>query len=80
MTAEPYIPIPEEVREIYALCSPTPLSHARRLEKTLHTPPVSTISTRESLTGSHKPNTVVPQAFYNKREGVRRLTAETGAG
>jgi len=81
VTAEPYVAIPEEVREIYALWRPTPLFRARRLEKALDTP--SHIYYKYeggSPAGSHKPNTAVPQAFYNKQEGVRRLTTETGAG
>src|ERR671932_605464 len=81
VTTEPYVAIPEEVREIYALWRPTPLFRARRLEKALD-PPAHIYYKYEggSPTGSHKPNTAVPQAYYNKREGVRRLTTETGAG
>src|ERR671917_509614 len=81
MTAEPYVPIPEEVREIYALWRPTPLFRARRLEKVLDTPAhIYYKDEGVSPSGSHKPNTAIPQAFYNKQEGVRRLTTETGAG
>src|SRR5215207_3881280 len=81
VTAEPYVPIPEEVREIYALWRPTPLFRARRLEKALDTPArIYYKYEGVSPTGSHKPNTAVPQAFYNKQEGVRRLITETGAG
>ena len=81
MTVEPYIPIPEEVREIYALWRPTPLFRARRLEKALDTPAhIYYKYEGVSPAGSHKPNTAVPQAFYNKQEGVKRLTTETGAG
>jgi len=81
MTAEPYVTIPEEVREIYALWRPTPLFRARRLEKALDTPAhIYYKYEGGSPAGSHKPNTAVPQAFYNKQEGVRRLTTETGAG
>jgi tryptophan synthase beta chain len=81
VTAEPYVAIPEEVREIYALWRPTPLFRARRLEKALDTPAhVYYKYEGGSPAGSHKPNTAVPQAFYNKQEGVRRLTTETGAG
>ena len=81
VTTEPYVPIPEEVREIYALWRPTPLFRARRLEKALDTPAhVYYKYEGGSPTGSHKPNTAVPQAFYNKQEGVSRLTTETGAG
>src|ERR687898_4775 len=81
MTAEPYVPIPEEVREIYALWRPTPLFRARRLEEILETPArIYYKYEGTSPAGSHKPNTAVPQAFYNKQEGVLRLTTETGAG
>ncbi|MCA1718983.1 MAG: TrpB-like pyridoxal phosphate-dependent enzyme [Actinobacteria bacterium] len=81
VTAEPYVRIPEEVREIYALWRPTPLFRARRLEKALDTPAhIYYKYEGGSPAGSHKPNTAVPQAFYNKQEGVRRLTTETGAG
>src|SRR3954467_1054253 len=81
VTAEPYVPIPEEVREIYALWRPTPLFRARRLERVLDTPAhIYYKYEGGSPTGSHKPNTAVPQAYYNKQEGVRRLTTETGAG
>jgi tryptophan synthase beta chain len=81
VTAEPYVAIPEEVREIYALWRPTPLFRARRLEKALDTPAhIYYKYEGGSPAGSHKPNTAVPQAFYNKQEGVKRLTTETGAG
>ena len=81
VTAEPYARIPEEVREIYALWRPTPLFRARRLERVLDTPAhIYYKYEGGSPTGSHKPNTAVPQAFYNKQEGVKRLTTETGAG
>ena len=81
VTAEPYVPIPEEVREIYALWRPTPLFRARRLEKILETPArIYYKYEGTSPAGSHKPNTAVPQAFFNKQEGVARLTTETGAG
>ncbi len=81
VTADPYVAIPEEVREIYALWRPTPLFRARRLEKALDTPAhIYYKYEGGSPAGSHKPNTAVPQAFYNKQEGVRRLTTETGAG
>jgi tryptophan synthase beta chain len=81
VTADPYVPIPEEVREIYALWRPTPLFRAHRLEKILDTPAhIYYKYEGVSPAGSHKPNTAVPQAFYNKQEGVRRLTTETGAG
>ncbi|MDQ3925980.1 MAG: TrpB-like pyridoxal phosphate-dependent enzyme [Actinomycetota bacterium] len=81
MATESYVPIPGEVRETYALWRPTPLFRARRLEKALDTPArIYYKYEGVSPTGSHKPNTAVPQAFYNKQEGVRRLTTETGAG
>jgi tryptophan synthase beta chain len=81
VTTDSYVPIPEEVREIYTLWRPTPLLRARRLEKVLGTPAhIYYKYEGGSPTGSHKPNTAVPQAFYNKREDVRRLTTETGAG
>src|SRR5829696_1150464 len=81
VTAEPFVPIPEEVREIYALWRPTPLFRARRLEKALDTPArIYYKYEGGSPTGSHKPNTAVPQAYYNRQEGVARLTTETGAG
>ena len=81
VATDSYVPIPEEVREIYALWRPTPLFRARRLEKALDTP-AHIYYKYEGLspTGSHKPNTAVPQAFYNRQEGVKRLTTETGAG
>ncbi len=81
VTAEPEVPIPEEVREIYSLWRPTPLFRARRLEKLLDTPAhIYYKYEGVSPSGSHKPNTAVPQAYYNREEGVRRLTTETGAG
>jgi tryptophan synthase beta chain len=76
-----YIDIPEEVREIYKLWRPTPLIRARRLEKALDTPAhIYFKHEGVSPSGSHKPNTAVAQAFYNKAEGVKSLTTETGAG
>ena len=81
MSAEPEIEIPDEVREIYALWRPTPLFRARRLEKALDTPAhIYYKYEGVSPAGSHKPNTAVPQAYYNKAEGIRKLTTETGAG
>ncbi len=76
-----YIPIPEEVRDVYRLWRPTPLCRARRLEELLETP-ARIYYKDESVSppGSHKPNTAVAQAFYNKQEGVQRLVTETGAG
>ncbi|CAN5907763.1 TrpB-like pyridoxal phosphate-dependent enzyme [soil metagenome] len=81
VTAEPSVPIPEEVRQIYSLWHPTPLFRARRLEKFLDTPAhIYYKYEGVSPAGSHKPNTAVPQDFYNREEGVSRLTTETGAG
>lgn len=81
VTTESHVPIPEEVREIYSLWRPTPLFRARRLERFLDTPAhIYYKYEGVSPTGSHKPNTAVPQAYYNREEGVRRLTTETGAG
>jgi len=81
ISTERYIEIPEEVREIYKLYRPTPLLRARRLEKALDTP-AHIYYKNESVSpaGSHKPNTAIPQAFYNKKAGTKTLTTETGAG
>jgi len=81
MSPERYIEIPEEVRNIYKLYRPSPLHRAYRLEKELDTP-AKIFYKDESVSpaGSHKPNTAIPQAFYNKMEGVKRMTTETGAG
>jgi tryptophan synthase beta chain len=76
-----YIPIPTEVREIYRIWRPTPLYRATRLEKTLKTPAEIYYKWEGvSPAGSHKPNSAVPQAYYNKKEGTERLVTETGAG
>jgi tryptophan synthase beta chain len=76
-----WIPIPDEVLRIYQLWRPTPLHRARRLEATLKTPArIYYKNESVSAAGSHKPNTAVAQAYYNKQEGVKRLTTETGAG
>jgi tryptophan synthase beta chain len=81
VSAEPEIEIPEEVREVYKLWRPTPLYRARRLERELDTPAhIYYKYEGVSPAGSHKPNTAVAQAFYNKQEGVRKLATETGAG
>jgi tryptophan synthase beta chain len=81
VTTDRYVDIPEEVREVYRLWRPSPLFRARRLEKALGTPArIYYKYEGVSPVGSHKPNTAVPQAFYNAAEGVRRLTTETGAG
>ncbi len=80
-TAEPYVEIPEPVREAYRLWRPTPLYRAHRLERALGTPArIYYKYEGTSPAGSHKVNTSVPQAYYNAIEGVRRLTTETGAG
>ncbi len=81
MTPEREVEIPEPVRQIYALWRPTPLIRARRLEQALDTPAHIYFKYEGvSPAGSHKPNTAVPQAFYNKQEGIKRLATETGAG
>ena len=81
VSAESYIPIPEEIREIYRLWRPTPLHRARRLERALDTPArIYYKYEGGSPAGSHKPNTAVAQAYYNAKAGVRKLTTETGAG
>ncbi len=75
------IEIPEPVREAYRLYRPSPLFRAHRLEKALGTPAhIYYKYEGGSPSGSHKPNTALPQAFYNKQEGVTRLATETGAG
>ena len=75
------IDIPEEVQEIYRLWRPSPLYRARRLEKALGTPAhIYYKYEGVSPAGSHKPNTSVPQAYYNAAEGITKLTTETGAG
>jgi tryptophan synthase beta chain len=81
VSMERFIEIPEEVREIYKLYRPTPLVRARRLEKALGTP-AHIYFKNESVSpvGSHKPNTAIPQAFYNKVAGTKAMTTETGAG
>src|SRR5438874_7882720 len=81
VSQERYIDIPDEVREVYKLWRPTPLVRARRLEKALDTPAHIYFKYEgASPVGSHKPNTAVAQAYYNKQEGVKRITTETGAG
>lgn len=80
-SSERWIDIPEEVQAVYRLWRPTTLFRAYRLEKALDTPAKIYYKYEgTSPAGSHKPNTAVAQAYYNKREGVRRLTTETGAG
>jgi tryptophan synthase beta chain len=81
VSAERHIEIPEAVRDVYRLWRPTPLFRARRLEKDLGTPArIYYKYEGGSPAGSHKPNTAVPQAYYNAAEGVAKLTTETGAG
>src|SRR5919109_4889981 len=81
VSMEPEVEIPDAVREVYKLWRPTPLYRAHRLEKALDTPAhIYYKYEGVSPAGSHKPNTAVAQAYYNKAEGVRRLTTETGAG
>jgi tryptophan synthase beta chain len=81
MSPERFIPIPNEVMEIYRLWRPSPLHRARRLEAALKTP-ARIYYKNESVSpaGSHKPNTAVAQAYYNKAAGIKRLATETGAG
>jgi tryptophan synthase beta chain len=81
VSQEPWIAIPDEVWRIYQLWRPTPLRRARRLEAALKTPArIYYKDESGSPAGSHKPNTAVPQAYYNKVEGIKRLATETGAG
>ena len=81
VSTERYIEIPTPVRSVYAQWRPSPLYRARRLEKALDTPArIYYKYEGVSPVGSHKPNTSVPQAFYNKEEGVKKLSTETGAG
>ncbi len=81
VSTERFIEIPEEVREIYKLWRPTPLIRAMRLEKALGTPAHIYFKYEgTSPAGSHKPNTAIPQAFYNKIAGTKAMTTETGAG
>jgi len=81
VSAEPWIDIPGEVLDILRLWRPTPLVRAERLERALGTPARIYFKDESvSPAGSHKPNTAVPQAFYNKAEGVARISTETGAG
>jgi len=81
VSAERWIAIPEEVREILALWRPSPLYRARRLEQALGTPAkIYYKNEAVSPAGSHKPNTAVAQAYYNKVAGIKRLSTETGAG
>ncbi|WP_369601480.1 TrpB-like pyridoxal phosphate-dependent enzyme [Hahella sp. SMD15-11] len=81
MATERWIPIPEPVRQIYAQWRPTPLFRARRLEEALNTPArIYYKYEGASPAGSHKLNSAIAQAFYNRQAGIRQLTTETGAG
>ena len=81
VSTERWIEIPDEVRDVYRLWRPTTLFRARRLEKLLDTP-AKIFYKYEGMSpaGSHKPNTAVAQAYYNKKEGIKRIATETGAG
>ncbi len=81
MSSERFIPIPEEVRDIYRLWRPTPMYRARRLEEKLKTP-VQIYYKYEGVSpaGSHKANSSIPQAYYNMKQGLERISTETGAG
>ncbi len=81
VTTERWVKIPEPVLDVYRMWRPTPLIRARRLEKALGTPARIYFKYEGvSPSGSHKPNTAVAQAYYNKMEGTKALTTETGAG
>lgn len=81
VSQEEWLDIPEEVLKVYSLYRPTPLIRAENLEKYLETP-AKIFYKYEGVSppGSHKPNTAIPQAYYNKISGIKRLTTETGAG
>jgi tryptophan synthase beta chain len=81
VSTERYIEIPEPVRQVFRQWRPAPLYRARNLEKALGTPAKIYYKYEGvSPAGSHKPNTAIPQAFYNREAGIRKLTTETGAG
>lgn len=81
VATDQFVDIPEEVLDVYRLWRPSPLHRARRLEKVLGTPArIYYKYEGVSPAGSHKPNTAVPQAFYNAKAGIKKLTTETGAG
>ncbi len=81
MTSERFIDIPDEVREMYAQWRPSPLYRAKGLEKLLDTPArIYYKYEGTNATGSHKLNSSIPQAYYNKNAGIKRLSTETGAG
>ncbi|MFI3247632.1 MAG: TrpB-like pyridoxal phosphate-dependent enzyme [Rikenellaceae bacterium] len=81
MSVEPFIEIPDEVQDVYKIWRSTPLVRAYAFEKALGTP-AKIFFKNESVSpaGSHKPNTAVPQAYYNAKQGIKHLTTETGAG
>src|SRR3990172_8330372 len=81
VSTDQYVDIPEEVREVYKLYRPTPLQRAVRLEKALGTP-AHIYYKNESVSpvGSHKPNTAIAEAYYNRAAGTKPLPPETGAG
>lgn len=81
MSLERWIDIPDEVLDVYALWRPSPLYRAKRLETALKTPArIYYKYEGVSPAGSHKPNTAIPQAYYNKKAGIKRIATETGAG
>jgi pyridoxal-phosphate dependent TrpB-like enzyme len=81
MSGERWIPIPEAVREAYTMWRPSPLVRAHRLEAALGTPAKIYFKYEGvSPAGSHKPNTAIPQAYYNQQAGIKRISTETGAG
>jgi tryptophan synthase beta chain len=81
MSGERYIEIPDEVQDLYKLSRPTPLIRASNLEKVLDTPAKIYFKYEgANPTGSHKTNTSIPQAYYNKKQGIKNLVTETGAG
>jgi tryptophan synthase beta chain len=81
VSTEKWIDIPDEVRNIYTMWRPTPMFRAYGLEKALDTPAKIYYKYEGvSPVGSHKPNTAIPQAYYNAKEGIKKITTETGAG
>lgn len=81
VSTERFVEIPEEVQELYRMWRPSPVFRARRLEKALDTPArIYYKHEGVSPAGSHKLNTAIPQAYYNKQQGIKRLATETGAG
>jgi tryptophan synthase beta chain len=81
VSTERWIEIPEEIQDVYRTYRPTALHRAYRLEKALDTPAKIFYKYEgTSQAGSHKPNTAIAQAYYNKKEGIKRITTETGAG